>query len=225
MGFASARSPNNSCNGVALIRSFAKAQESTPGGMRAENPFRPERESPDLLSPLAPLNLVRTRSTASLTSPRMNGTRWNASLPGLEAGSGAGPRADTEDRGRSAGTVGGGFVGRSEASGVSWLRRGGGEAACGPTEAGGPPGTAATARSQRHRTRRRHDAEESEARPHRLEARNRVQLWPRASLRNRLCCHRRPRELWRRPGRSRCRGVDRCRFPATLQSLIPAICF
>ncbi len=40
---------------------------------------------------LAP-NLVGTRSTASLTSPGMNGTRWNASLPCLEAGSGAGRR-------------------------------------------------------------------------------------------------------------------------------------
>ena len=31
---------------------------------------------------------VGTRSTASLTSAETNGTRWNASLPGLEAGSG-----------------------------------------------------------------------------------------------------------------------------------------
>jgi hypothetical protein len=43
----------------------------------------PKRE----FSRSAPLNLVRTRSTASLTSPVKNGTRWNASLP---AGSGAG---------------------------------------------------------------------------------------------------------------------------------------
>jgi hypothetical protein len=40
------------------------------------------REPPDILTHPAPLNLVRTRSTASLTSPGMNGTRWNASLPG-----------------------------------------------------------------------------------------------------------------------------------------------
>jgi tetratricopeptide (TPR) repeat protein len=32
-------------------------------------------------------NLVRTRSTASLTSPGMNGTRWNASLPSPKEGS------------------------------------------------------------------------------------------------------------------------------------------
>jgi len=32
-------------------------------------------------------DLVRTRSTASLTSPGMNGTRWNASLPSPKAGS------------------------------------------------------------------------------------------------------------------------------------------
>ena len=32
-----------------------------------------------------PLNLVGTRSTASVTLPEENGTRWNASLPGSEA--------------------------------------------------------------------------------------------------------------------------------------------
>jgi hypothetical protein len=47
--------------------------------------------------PEAPLNMVRTRSTASVTSPSMNGTRWNASLASLEAGSGAEcPRIPTE---------------------------------------------------------------------------------------------------------------------------------
>jgi hypothetical protein len=39
---------------------------------------------------LRPKNVVRTRSTASLTSPAMNGTRWNASLPSRKAGSGTG---------------------------------------------------------------------------------------------------------------------------------------
>jgi hypothetical protein len=34
-----------------------------------------------------PKEVVRTRSTASLTSPTMNGTRWNASLPSRTAGS------------------------------------------------------------------------------------------------------------------------------------------
>src|ERR1019366_10812017 len=49
------------------------------------------REPPGIiLARLAPLNLVRTRSTASLTSPGMNGRRWNASLPSLKTGSGAG---------------------------------------------------------------------------------------------------------------------------------------
>ena len=33
-----------------------------------------------------PANPVGTRSTASVTSPEKNGTRWNASLPGLWAG-------------------------------------------------------------------------------------------------------------------------------------------
>ena len=48
------------------------------------------REPPDLLTRLAPLHLVRTRSTASLTLPGTNGTRWNASLPTPEPGSGKG---------------------------------------------------------------------------------------------------------------------------------------
>jgi hypothetical protein len=48
---------------------------------RAYCPKRAGRESPDLLACFAPLNMVRTRSTASLTSAGMNGTRWNASLP------------------------------------------------------------------------------------------------------------------------------------------------
>jgi len=39
------------------------------------------RGGPRLLTCLAPLNLVRTRSTASLTSPGMNGMQSNASLP------------------------------------------------------------------------------------------------------------------------------------------------
>src|ERR1035437_344714 len=50
----------------------------------------PGRERPDILTQLAPKNVVRTRSTASPTSPGMNGMRWNASLPSLKAGSGTG---------------------------------------------------------------------------------------------------------------------------------------
>jgi hypothetical protein len=40
----------------------------------------------DILARMADLQLVRRRSTASLTPRGMNGTRWNASLPYLEAG-------------------------------------------------------------------------------------------------------------------------------------------
>jgi hypothetical protein len=46
----------------------------------------PGREFPDLLSRLAPLNLVGTRSTASHSFRAKSGTRWNASLPGSGAG-------------------------------------------------------------------------------------------------------------------------------------------
>jgi hypothetical protein len=39
---------------------------------------------------LRPKNVVRMRSTAPLTSPAMNGTRWKASLPSRKVGSGTG---------------------------------------------------------------------------------------------------------------------------------------
>jgi hypothetical protein len=73
--------------------------QSAPEGWRILSP-RAGREPPDILTRYAPMNLVKTRSIASLTLPLMNGTRWNASLPSSKTGPGAGKCAAT--RGGSA---------------------------------------------------------------------------------------------------------------------------
>ncbi len=46
------------------------------------SPKKKRNGRPDAMNPhIEPLNLAGTRSTASVISPRQNGTRWNASLP------------------------------------------------------------------------------------------------------------------------------------------------
>ena len=75
------------------VRNADGQLESRPTS-RLEAPFR-------FFTCIGTMNLVRTRSTASLTSPRINGTRWNASLPPLEAGSGAGGGSGGKARIRS----------------------------------------------------------------------------------------------------------------------------
>ena len=70
-----------------------KTPERAVSGLRGEgfvSKQEPRREPLDILTHVMPKNVVRTRSTASHSFRGRLGTRWNASLPSPQAGSGAG---------------------------------------------------------------------------------------------------------------------------------------